>query len=361
MQNVKSKTRIVYLDVLRVVSIIGVIAIHTAATELMDFSTFGDSSWWYANVLNAFVRFAVPVFFMLSGVLILSSPKTANISSFLTSRVLKIGIPFLIWSVIYSFIKETYILGHSITLISFLKTIFINLLTDQSYYHLWFIYDIFIMYLISPLLKKLVDHCSDQEMTYWLGLWFIATTVYLSIQQFTSIIGGSDAIYIHILNIPFVFGLSGYYILGYYLNTKQFSKKFKTILYSLGLLSIGVTIFGTYIISSSQNALNETLYANLSLPTFLTALALFIWAKDVDWNNRLTDSFQNLLSLISDASLGIYLIHIVVIIKLSSTLNFILPVSFILYLVAMIVLTFAFSFFLVKLIRLIPVIGKYLV
>ncbi|MGL5085683.1 MAG: acyltransferase family protein, partial [Clostridium sp.] len=62
--------RIYYLDVLRIISILGVILIHDTASNVANLSHIGSESWWVANILNASFRWAVPIFFMISGALL---------------------------------------------------------------------------------------------------------------------------------------------------------------------------------------------------------------------------------------------------------------------------------------------------
>ncbi|MBE5965621.1 MAG: hypothetical protein E7255_01400 [Lachnospiraceae bacterium] len=357
----KEKHRIIYLDILRVLSIISVITIHTVAGKIQDINSLGEPSWWWADVLNSITRWAVPVFFMISGILTLDNPHLDNIPSFLKSRLLKIGVPFLVWSVLYSIVKETYILGKSIYFPDILRTIGTNILLDQSYYHLWFVYDIFIIYLISPFLRKIVINSTQKELKYWLGLWFTATILYTSIQQFMMFLGWDGYFYIHILNIPFVFGLTGYYILGYYLHHYDLSKKWRTVIYIGALFSVLLTIWGTYAISVSKTALDESLYSHFAITTVTISTAVLLFAKNIKWEKFLTKSFQKLLIALSNATFGIYLMHMMLIIDFSGRLSVLIPKSYVLYTISIIFISFALSFIFVKLIRIIPYIGKYLV
>ncbi|MBU5333423.1 acyltransferase [Anaerocolumna aminovalerica] len=357
----KKRNRIVYLDILRVLSILCVIAIHGAAGKAQDINALGEPSWWWSNVVNSITRWAVPVFFMISGALTLDSPHLDNIPYFIKSRFLKVGIPFLIWSIIYSLIMEIYILGNEIHFPEILGILFMNILLDKSYYHLWFVYDIFIIYLISPLLKKIVVHSTKKEFEYWLGLWFASTVLCTLIQSLVRFFGGPEYYYVHILNIPFVFGISGYCILGYYLHHHDLSKKLRMVIYIGALASVFLTAFGTYFISLSKNTLNESLYSHFAVTTVTISIAIFIAAKNIDWNGFLTESFQKLLGTLSNATYGIYLIHMVLIIDFSGRLGFLAEKSYAFYTIALIIISFTLSFILVKLIQLIPRVGKYLI
>jgi len=52
-----------------------------------------------ANIYGSIARISVPLFFMMSGYLLL--PRTESLRSFYTKRMPKVVLPFIFWSVIY--------------------------------------------------------------------------------------------------------------------------------------------------------------------------------------------------------------------------------------------------------------------
>ena len=69
--------RYLYADILRVSAIVGVVFLHVAAQIIYQFNTVGRGWWWTANVIDSCTRWAVPIFIMLSGMLLLD-PSKAN-------------------------------------------------------------------------------------------------------------------------------------------------------------------------------------------------------------------------------------------------------------------------------------------
>jgi len=90
-------------DVLRVLAIIGVIAIHaTDAWRLVPGSphSFGD---WAAVILDQSCRFCVPLFVLLSGYVLgkrYGRDPAFTAADFLLRRVSRIGAPFMLWSLL---------------------------------------------------------------------------------------------------------------------------------------------------------------------------------------------------------------------------------------------------------------------
>jgi len=60
-----------YISVLRIIATIAVIAIH-ASSGYLNSTDIAGFDWKYANLINSFTRFSVPIFVMLSGALLLT-------------------------------------------------------------------------------------------------------------------------------------------------------------------------------------------------------------------------------------------------------------------------------------------------
>lgn len=71
----QKKEKIHYIQSLRATAIISVLILHSISDFFIFRAPFGGKSWWAVNIINGFSRFGVPVFFMISGYLLLSSQK----------------------------------------------------------------------------------------------------------------------------------------------------------------------------------------------------------------------------------------------------------------------------------------------
>ena len=89
-----------WLDAVRWLATIAVITIHVVAPYLYQYGQISIVNWNIYNVIDSLSRFAVPFFVMLSGALLLN--RTISLVDFLKKRFLRILIPFLFWSLIYS-------------------------------------------------------------------------------------------------------------------------------------------------------------------------------------------------------------------------------------------------------------------
>jgi len=92
------------VDLIRVIAVLGVILLH-ATIDLTTKSTgLHVLRWWMVDIYQCFGRMGVPLFLMLSGSLLLGSSKwDEDLSSFFKKRFIRIGLPFIFWSIIFFF------------------------------------------------------------------------------------------------------------------------------------------------------------------------------------------------------------------------------------------------------------------
>ncbi|WP_017380491.1 acyltransferase [Paenisporosarcina sp. TG-14] len=291
--------RFYYLDYLRIYATIAVITIHVSATAVRanPFET-GLSGWLSGNFFESLARASVPIFIMISGALLLNDNRSLPYSQFLKKRISKIAIPLLLWSIIY------YLAGSFSNEYDYSTKNFIyKLLTDDIIYHLWFMYTIIGLYLITPLVKILMQHSSKRDVEYFLGLWIFASVL---LKFMVYLVGFSIKI-----ELFFVTNFVGYFVLGYYLLKYQFSKK--NILYSQILLILGLlgTFFLTYYGTiKNQGVLEQYWYEYHSITVLLTSVGLFTLFKDILFKSK--QDINAFLNWFSQASFGIFLVHVLV-------------------------------------------------
>lgn len=86
-----------YFDGLRIFAALCVIFMHTAAGPLR---AGVNTDWHLLNVCTSLAFTAVPLFFMMSGYLLMTSRKTADISVLLRHRLPRLVVPLAGWTVV---------------------------------------------------------------------------------------------------------------------------------------------------------------------------------------------------------------------------------------------------------------------
>lgn len=148
-------------------------------------------------------------------------------------------------------------------------------------------------------------------------------------------------------------------VLGYLLHTTELSRLQRSAIYVLGILGAAVRYFHTVIFSVREGAINKLTWEYTNWPTILLAAAIFVFIKYAcDYPIFRNEKFIRLIKWLSGASFGIYLIHVLVIDRITSwfsvdTLSgwWRLFGAFAVYFVALL---------LVKVLQKIPYVGKYL-
>ncbi len=243
--------------------------------SIFDNFSAQNISWWIiSDIYSSFSRFTVPIMIMISGALLLDPEKESSIKIFYNKRLNKVFVPFIFWAILYIMWKDMF----EGKLFSPLSA-FNDLITGNVYFHLWFLYIILGLYLITPLLKIYIKKASG-TIKYFLILWFIFP------------------------GINFFIGYIGYYLLGHYLDKLQINKKYSPLLYLTFLLGLLTTIIGSYLTSIGNYTIN---FQHPFAPNIiLMAASFFLIIKNINWKSN------KIITEIASTSFGIYLIHIII-------------------------------------------------
>ena len=149
------KKRIEYLDQLRFCAILSIILLHCIAIFRYQYYGNDSLSFFAMTFLDAFTRFGVPMFFMLTGALMLPK-KEENYKEFFQKRIWKLIVAYVFFSGIYYLYK----VGTNINLFEFVRQV----TSFKTEYHLWFMPVIIIIYTFIPFIKKMVNHLEEKEL-----------------------------------------------------------------------------------------------------------------------------------------------------------------------------------------------------
>lgn len=155
----KKESRIIYFDILNIIAIIAVIALHCNGI------VHGNPNvkvWNTSLIVECICYFAVPLFCMLSGATLMNYREKYDTKIFFKKRVIKVLIPFIIWAIIM-FIWRTCILKVKIvfggSIIEYINAFF-NSKEETTYYFMFIILGLYLtMPLLSLLAKKIKKLC----------------------------------------------------------------------------------------------------------------------------------------------------------------------------------------------------------
>lgn len=125
--------RVGYFDILRIVSIFFVIVIHVTSVGLRLCET-ATPTWNVNWLLNSVSRWAVPVFFMVSGALFLEPSREITLKKLYKKSIFHIVVCIIVWGFFYSLLDQ-YIYG-TLSAKSVPVAVY-GIVTGNTGYHLW--------------------------------------------------------------------------------------------------------------------------------------------------------------------------------------------------------------------------------
>lgn len=292
------KPRIFYMDYLRTIAIMGVLFIHAAAPYASMYKEIDFSMWEAGIIYNSLARWCVPVFFMISGALLLGR-KEEPLKDFFSKRANKILIPFLFWSVVY-YLWRVYIVYNSAASFEEFKELFLN---ANIYYHLWYFYALIAIYLLVPMFNVFCRHASQQIVGYTVGLYLLFFGIF---RYYEFLVPNKLVDY-----FPFT-EFIGMILLGFYLGRYDQSQKMRIIIYIAGFVGAAATILRTNSFAFDQGEFSSYAFGYATPNVLAMAIALFVFFKHfITKKQKQNEQFapSKLLMQISWTSFGIYLVH----------------------------------------------------
>lgn len=345
--------RLAYADLLRGIATIAVILLHLSG-GWMGTVGVSTSSWAALNTYDGLVRWCVPVFVMLSGMFLLD-PKKSEKWSGLALRTLRIFVALVVWGGVYA-LADHVATGGALTWAGVRSALWSALL-GNTHYHLWFLYMIIGLYLITPILRAFVRGASQADFHWFFILTFAVAFLLPLLLKFRP--SQTLSLWLGRLDIHLVLGYVGYFVAGYYLKTYTLGRIAEAVIYVLGVLGAFLTVWGTSVLSHSAGALNDVLYGYMTPNVAAMSVAVFVLFRYVLGLSDERDRRRR-MSEVARVSFGIYLVHDLFIMLLRyldiSTLSFAPALSVPLLGAVVFLLSFAAAWLLSK----IPFLGPYL-
>ena len=326
-------SRNINYDILRLIATFAVILIHIISIyNLNNFYKYDDFDLYFYDILNKSLFWCVPVFFMLSGALLLGNDKE-DMFSFYRKRFNKILLPTLFWSMfflVYLHLYQNFNLANMIG--AFLK--------GKPFYHLWFMFAILGLYVFTPYLRIIVQKLEKREFQVLLILLFIFSMGDNFLSQFLSNSGTLFSSFV---------GYLGYFILGFYIKKFGFIlPKFLRGLFPFLLLTLIFAII-SFMITHKYN-LDISFLSYHSPLILLEAFILYCYIN----SKKITIKSSSTIFALSDLTFGVYLIHPLFIILLKPYFS----INNMEYMILFFILTTLFSFLSIFIILKIKYINK---
>lgn len=278
-----SSSRVVSFDLLRILASIGVIAIHSLAPAFTSEGIIPHKEWLIVDFVACLVRWSVPIFVMLSGALILSSP-IQRPWQWTQKKLLSLGIPTLIWTLGYAIIYG-YTRNTPFHISQLLHDIFFN----QPYEHLYFLYILLQLYCVAPILQHIVIQAPQRAVKLSLIL-FIAASFYWT-----------DSRFLFTIAVPYL----SYFVAGWYVWKYANKNHFALAPYLFFGSTVLMTI-GTWHWTMVDRITDNVILMNFHTPlVFIQTVSIFLMAQRIS----ISPSLHHMMQKFAQASFGVYVVH----------------------------------------------------
>ena len=322
--------RVLSLELMRVFAAFFVIFNHTSSEGHFLFSLYDPQSfqYWVYIFIAAFCHFSVPLFFMISGALLLCrNDETRRRSSL--KKAFHMLVVLLVWSFLY-YLSTVYDQSNYMTVardsnpylqfvdsppIKFnLIEFFLHVLISPGWNHsYWFLYAYIGFLICLPMLQHMAQALTNRDYIRILCLFVILAMFVPAVQSlvvrnsynFGASLMGISWIGTNVIIFPFT---------GYLLQhrLKNFWTKKKLLLLwggnAVGLLCSGYLTYNTIVTTGNSEEIASQGF--LAWSVLINAVTVFVTCQYIDVHTTILKRFKRSICFVSDATFGIYLTHL---------------------------------------------------
>ena len=330
------------ISVLRIMATLAVVFLHTSSGVLdrPDLYIMSTRQRDFLFLCKGYMNWAVPVFLMISGALLLKSEKQISFHECISKYVKRIILALFCFGIPFS-LMELFLNTRTFSAKMLYEAV-ICVITGNSWGHLWYLYMLIGIYCLLPIFKHFIDTSSRREV----GCILVTLFVFQFIIPFIQTITGLTIAF----NIPITPNTVFYLLLGKYLSDglpRILIKKRLTVLFLT--ISFALAAY-TYLLTHDER------FWVYFTPIF--AILIFALFQDVN----VPEHVYPIIWKIDRLCFGVYLIH-TLFINFSYKALKITPISFNAYPLMVVVFFLVFagcSFFASAIMSMIPFLKKYI-
>jgi len=291
--------RIEYISLASVISAIAVVFLHVNDC----FWSFSKAPYWFsANVIESLFFFAVPVFFMISGALLIDFSDKYDLKTYFSKRINKTVLPFVIWSFIGVLFKLLYL--HTLKWGAVTPAYLINGLVNGNLVGVyWFFIPLFCAYLAIPLFSFVSAEKKKMIFIYLASLAFVLNIL------IPFVISVFDLKINYSISLAVARGYLFFTITGYLLHKYELERKYRLILYILAIVGLLMQMIGTYQLSIAAEKIVSTYKGYTNLPAVLYSMGVFVFIKYDLVKIMKFDIVSKAVNFLNPYTFGVYLIH----------------------------------------------------
>ncbi len=310
MSTVSKKGTYIYLEYLRVISILAVIMIHVSGANWFRID-IGSANWIVQTFYNVSSRFSVCVFCMISGALLLRPDKKISGHDIVFHYIRRILVCFIVWVVLYALFYT--VINHE-GFQYFITRLF------KHPDHLWYLLMIMGMYLALPVLRVVTKNRSVTRYMIWLIIALCILKMITDTTSFFDVMGEDVFGYslwksflgnLENMNVSFVPGYLGFFLLGHYIHEYGLGVWHKRIVYA-AIPALILSSLLTVWISILTERYVYTFMLEINPLVFLASAGIFAFFRgqgDTPPQKEAHTQMAKTMVWLGSNTFGIYLIH----------------------------------------------------
>lgn len=302
MESASRDNRMVSYDLLRILAAFSVVMLHSAGQKWHTLPV-SNLEWQVADAWDALFRFGVPIFVMISGAIFLN--RDIGIRRLYAHNILRLMAVYWVWSGIYGM----YDCRSFDLRAAGWKVVAKEMLTGR--YHLWFLPMIVGIYMLYPVLRSWVKNTEKENLQYFLSLFLIFQIGMSTLSALNkTFLIRYLADLVDIAELGMACSYVGYFVWGYYLARFGIPDRWRRILYACVIPSALLNIALDRYLSVRAGAPAGEIYDSYGAFTFVVVTALFLFFTKGMGEVRDSGLAARAIRELSDATLGIYVMHI---------------------------------------------------
>ena len=288
-----------YLDWLRVISAFAVVAVHVLSHYLSGFPLKG-TEWTVTMIAKHSTHFCIPVFFMITGALLIKHPGSTTYGEYLKKRFARIFLPFLIWSFVHWTIIGVLAKGKAFSVPEFIRLLLCNGISSQY----WYVYATLALYLFLPFIGILATQLSEKQQKVLIAVMIAVNVILPYINELLKYFTNWK---ITNYNMSSLGAYLSYALTGYALHKMSLPKKKTRWLIYLG--GLGSWLVMNILVWISSKEKYTGLFSETQFPlSFMMGIAVFIVLKAV-CETKEESGRNRIISILSAESYSAYLTH----------------------------------------------------
>jgi surface polysaccharide O-acyltransferase-like enzyme len=286
-----------YINRLRILAVYFVVTAHVAIWLAMEAPAF-SFDWWAGGWLFYLGHATIPIFVMISGALLLDDSRRESAGQFYRRRLYRVGIPLVFWTAVYLAVR-VFVDGEPMTVARALRLI----LAADPYYHLWFLYMIFGLYLITPALRTFVRHAEQGQRLGVIVIGFVLANAYFQ----ADVLLWDNQRSVFTLFLPYI----PYYLCGYELrriDPKQVPSRYLVVAALVSALYLAA-FFPAFMAREGGIGVRY-LFDFFTPPVMFLSIGIF-WAAYLHdtASGPVTGVRRTAVEWVASTTLGIYVLH----------------------------------------------------